>query len=181
RGRTEEIAPDVLAERLAGAYTAYVVVDFRKLEQPCPEELAEPQYLLDWLDERARPLVSAVIIPHGDLASWSGLLKRGWGSDAVVCLFSRQERPVMLDHLRQRTRVKGGGGSGGAMLGWCWPSVMAPLLSHYKPEAVAELLAGIDAVLVELSDLPETWQVYGSNGIADTLARLGLERRNEGG
>ena len=41
------------------------------------------------------------------------------------------------------------------------------------------VLAGIDAVLVELPDLPETWQVYGARPAAEALERIGLVRRDE--
>ena len=103
------------------------------------------------------------------------LLTAGWGSDAVVCLFSAQDKPALLTHLREMVRVKGRPpDQGGAILGYCWPSVMSMLLAHNTPGFVSHLLAGIEAVLVELADLPETWQLYGQRQIADMLPRFGF-------
>ena len=45
------------------------------------------------------------------------------------------------------------------------------------PAFVRQLLVGIDAVLVELPDLPETWQVYGEARVADLLAQVGFSRK----
>ena len=63
------------------------------------------------------------------------------------------------------------------MLGFCWPSVMSMLLGHGATPLVRQLLTGIDAVLVELPDLPESWQVYGEARIADLLAEVGFSRK----
>ena len=61
------------------------------------------------------------------------------------------------------------------IIGYCWPSVLAPLLSHYTPDFVQRLLEGIDAVLVEFPDLPDTWQLYGRRELVGLLCRLGFE------
>ena len=67
-----------------------------------------------------------------------------------------------------------------AIIGYCWPSVLAPLLSHYAEDFVRQLLAGIDAVLVELPDLPDTWQLYSTNGIVRALQQLGFVEESSG-
>jgi len=51
---------------------------------------------------------------------------------------------------------------------------MAMLLAHGAPALVRRLLAGIDAVLVELPDLPDTWQVYGESAVTQLLEKSGL-------
>ena len=47
------------------------------------------------------------------------------------------------------------------------------LLSHYPSDAVRELLAGIDAVLLEFPDLPITWQLFGNGRITEMLDACG--------
>jgi hypothetical protein len=38
-------------------------------------------------------------------------------------------------------------------------------------------LAGIEAVLVELADLPESWQIFGSPQVAKILKQLGFREQ----
>ena len=55
-----------------------------------------------------------------------------------------------------------------------------PLLLSFRPDFIDQLLTGIDAVLVEFSDLPSTWQVYGRGSqVPADLDRLGLVRQAE--
>lgn len=63
------------------------------------------------------------------------------------------------------------------ILGICWPSVLSILLAHGPSTMVDALLLGIEAVLVEFPDLPETWQLFGTNHVADMLDELGLVRK----
>jgi hypothetical protein len=52
--------------------------------------------------------------------------------------------------------------------------VLSSLLSHQTPSFVQQLLTGIDAVLVETPDLPETWQLFGTGQILELLDQLGF-------
>jgi hypothetical protein len=54
--------------------------------------------------------------------------------------------------------------------------VLPLLLAHSQPDYVARLLTGIEAVLVELPDLEETWQLFGAADLPDVLEQLGLVR-----
>jgi hypothetical protein len=89
------------------------------------------------------------------------------------------DKPTMLAHLRKSARVKNTadadmGGGGEAMLGIFWPSVLSPLLSFWKPDFVGKLLEGIEAVLVEVPDLPGEWQIYGRPEQKESLRKLGF-------
>jgi hypothetical protein len=107
--------------------------------------------------------------------TWPDLIAQGWGKDAVVGLFSGLEKPALLAHLREVVRVKGKPpDQGGAILGYCWPGVLSMLLAHNTPAFVSRLMDGIEAVLVEFADLPETWQVFGRPPLVDALTRLGF-------
>jgi len=176
RGAVEEIGSGALAETFARSRHVYLIVDFNKLGQPLPAHLTSPEYLFNWLDPAVVALASPVIVPNEDLPDWPKMVEEAWGQDAVVCFFAQGDRQTLIEHLRARTRVKGGGAAG-SVLGWCWPSVLAPLLAYSTPETAQQLLAGIDAVLVELPDLPETWQIYGTDRLADELVGLGFVRQ----
>jgi pSer/pThr/pTyr-binding forkhead associated (FHA) protein len=178
RGQVDDIEPHELAVALSQVFPPFLIVDFKKLECGKPQEIGSPDYLFDWLDSNAAAVFSPVVLSPGDYPAWPVLIEKGWGEDAVICLFSRQKKSALLDHLRLLCRGElNPGGKGRAIVGYCWPSVMAPLLAHYTKDFVRRLIEGIDAVLVELPDLPITWQIYSGNGhLAEALDRLGFVR-----
>lgn len=178
RGSVAEIPPAQLATLFCQACPAYLLVDFKNLGIPRPEELESPAYLFDWLEPPAAARASPVLISQLDLLGWPSLIEQGWGANGVICLFSGQDKDALLQQLRRSLRVKPERRDmGGGMLGFCWPSVMSMLLAHAPAPVVRQLLAGIDAVLVEFADLPETWQLFGHNRVADQLARLGFSKK----
>jgi hypothetical protein len=175
RGSIDEIAPAELAVRICRLLPVYLIVDMKHLENPPKDELTAPAYLFDWLDPVAAAVVSPVILSQEDLLTWPKLLEQGWGNDAVICLFSKQEKSILIEHLRRACHAKmNSPDPNAAILGYCWPSVLSSLLSHHTPSFVQQLLTGIDAVLVETPDLPETWQLFGTGQILELLDQLGF-------
>jgi hypothetical protein len=175
RGAVGEIPPAELAIQFCQIYPVYLIVDFRNLGAAPPAELPDPQYLFDWFPADVAARVSPVIVAQQDLLGWPSLIEEGWGKDAMVCLFSKQEKTALVEHLRRSVRGKTRpDGSPESMIGYCWPSVLAPLLLHFTREFVGQLLSGIEAVLVELPDLPDTWQVFGGGQVASLLQQSGF-------
>jgi hypothetical protein len=182
RGETAELPPSELARQLGQLYPACLLVDFHKLGRPPPAELTAPDYLFDWLGPQVAAGISPVVIAQHELPGWASLIETGWDGDAVVCLFSKQQKPALLEHLRHMSQANIHPRASGpvSLLGYCWPSVMAPLLLSFRPEFVEKLLTGIEAVLVEFPDLPSTWQLFGrGTQLAADLDRLGLVRQAE--
>jgi hypothetical protein len=178
RGDAAEIAPADLAVRLCRVLPVYLIVDFKRLGIPLPEELEEPAFLFDWFEPAAAATASPVILSQEDLLTWPDLVEQGWGNDAVVCLYSKQEKPILIEHLRRSCRSKANSTPEGSILGYCWPCVLGPLLSHQTSAFVQQLLLGIDAVLTEWPDFPETWQIYGTGQIVEVLDRIGFRQRS---
>jgi hypothetical protein len=179
RGAIDEIPPAELAVRLSRILPVYLIVDFKHLGIPLPEELSTPAYLFDWLDPAAKAAVSPVIVTQDDFPAWPTLIERGWGNDAVICLFSALEKSTILNHLRSSCRNKSHRPDVDAgILGYCWPKVLAPLLAHYTPGFVKELLTGIDAVLVELPDQADSWQFFGGSRAVELMEKLGLREKS---
>ncbi|NQT37036.1 MAG: FHA domain-containing protein [Planctomycetes bacterium] len=179
RGDVAEIEASDLTVLLTRHMPAFLIVDLQKLDTP-PEDLASPDYLFDWLPPEAAALASPVLVAPEDVPEWPKLVAAGWGNEAVVTLFSRMEKAALLAHLRRALRAKPGReDASGGIIGFCWPGVMAMLLAHQTASFVERLLQGIDAVLVELPDLPERWQLFGQSSIADLLDEAGLVRRTE--
>jgi hypothetical protein len=174
RGSIDDLPPAQLGVRLANVFSVCLIVDFKHLGSPPPPDLAQPEYLFNWLDPAAASGVSPVVVHQGDLLTWPALIEGGWGNDAVICLFSHRGRADLLEHLRSSCRVKGRSADR-AVLGYCWPSVLAPLLAQSSSMA-EQLLTGIEAVLVEFPDLPDTWQLFGAAALPGHLDQLGLTR-----
>jgi len=183
RGSVEQISPHHLAAMFGTVYPLFLMVDFRKLAIPRPQAPEATDYLFDWLTPQAAAIASPVLFASDEVATWPKIVEEGWGMDALVCLFSKQDRSALREHWRQALRGKRKReGMGTGMIGYCWPSVLAMMLSHGKPSQVMELLAGVEAVLVEMPDLPETWQIYAQKPITEVLGRLGLvESKSEMG
>jgi hypothetical protein len=180
RGTVAQIPPAELAVLLCQFLPVYLIVDFRKLGAPLPAELQSPRYLFDWLDPAAAAAVSPVLVAQDELLTWPNLVAQGWGKDAVICLFSNQEKGALLEHVRGACRAnRRTGGDEGSVLGCCWPSLLGALLSHFAPNVVRDLMAGIDAVLVESLDPPDAWRLYGPGQVTKMLDQLGF-RRQEG-
>lgn len=176
RGHVDQLPPQQLAALLARQISLYLIADFRKLGQPPPDTVRERSYLFSWLPAEAAAAVSPLVLAASELDQWPDLVAQGWGSDALVCLFSRQDKADVVAHLQDAACVKGRkGDASSGMLGFCWPSVMAMLLAYGQPALVRRVLAGMEAVLIELPDLPDTWQVYGEHAVTQWLENAGLQ------
>ncbi len=178
RGDALEIAPHDVAARVSELYPVCLIVDFNKSGSPPPEALVSWEYLFDWFDEPVAAVASPRVVTLEDCFDWPAIVAQHWGHDAVVCLFSGQEKTALLEHLRRMCRPKHAGREpSGGMVGYCWPSVLAPLLSLSTSGYVGQLVEGIDAVLVEFPDMPETWQIFGRDALAGNLKKLGFVER----
>jgi hypothetical protein len=177
RGSIEEVSPSELADTMCSVLPVHLIVDFKKLGGPRPPELAAPKYLFGWLEPQAADLVSPVVVSQDEYLSWQTLIDEGWGNDAVICLFSQQEKTQLLEHLRQALHKGPDDAPINAIVGYCWPAVLSPLLSYSRPQFVKNLLAGIDAVLIEMPDLPESWQLFGSPQVAKILRQFGFREQ----
>ena len=160
---------------LCQVYPVYLTVDFRKLEAPRPEELEAVDYLFDWFPPEAAAVASPVVLAQTDFLGWPDLVAQGWGADGVVCFYSNLDKPAMLDHLRKALRANPRKDDvSGGMLGYCWPSVMSVLLAYSSRDLIDQLISGTEVVLVELPDLPETWQLFGGNQLRGVLEKIGF-------
>ena len=178
RGTTAQIPPAQLAVLLCQFLPVPLIVVFRKLGSPLREELDSPNYLFNWLDPAAAAAVSPVMVAQDELMTWPTLVEQGWGKDAVVCLYSNQDKGALLDHMRRACRAnRQAGGDEGSVLGCCWPSLLGALLAHFTPNVVRDLLAGIDAVLLESLDPPNAWRLFGPGQVTKMLDQLGFRRQ----
>lgn len=177
RGGIEAISPGTLAKLLADTYPLHMIVHFNRLGIPFPEEFGQPQYLFDWMDPAAAAMASPVVVSPGEGENWRVLVNDSWGQDAVICFFSQKPPAEVLSHLRSQCRVRGGNGPPQqGMFGYCWPGVLASVLTQSPRNIVGRLMANIDAVLVEFPDLPDNWQLFGNERLPNVLEKFGFVR-----
>ncbi len=181
RGEIADTPAADVALRLSEKFAAHLIVDFRRLGQAPPKDVATVEFLFDWFRPDVAAAASPVLISQNDLATWPMLLEEGWGKDAVVCLFSNRDTAEVWGHLRRACRGKGHGDAPPtAVLGFCWPSVLVALLSHHVAYS-NQLCEGTHAILTEFPDLPDTWQLFGGPALPDSLDELGFEREKANG
>ena len=171
RGAIADLPASALAQSLSHTYPLYLIVDFHRIENVPPLALSEMDFLFDWIPESVIAANSPVLLGPIDDPARLALVDQAWGDDAVVCIFSRQQKPALLAQLRASLRS-----GSDAVLGYCWPSVLGPLLSFFTKKFIQQFMTGIDAILVEFADLPDTWQVFARPDFASSLDKLGLKR-----
>jgi pSer/pThr/pTyr-binding forkhead associated (FHA) protein len=175
-GYGEDQDPVAVIERLTQAHPLYLAVDFHKLALPLPADLDRPDYLFDWLPQQAQIVTSPVLVSLDDVAEGYSLVKEGWGKDGLVCVYSQQSKPQLLDHLRSVVRFQApdtNDPASDAALAFCWPRIISMMLAHGSTEFVEQIMAGIEAVLLE-GDSPESWQLFRTKGLESTLDKWGF-------
>ncbi len=166
RGKASQIPPAQVAALLGAEYPLYVVVDFHRIEQPLPESLSKPEYLFHWLPEESRMKLSPVLLSPGDEADRLEWIEKGWGQDALVCLFSTREQAELVEHLRR---------TAGA---FARPTVLTPQLQLAAPDAMEHLFLGIDAAMVE-GRTAEEWTIIARPEFEEVVGRLGFASNPE--
>ena len=172
RGDVLEITPYGLARNIQQKIPLHMLVDPQRLDAAAFTSTIPANYLFDWMPPEALATTSPVLVsPDVNDRDPVALLKQAWGHDAVICFFSKLPAKEVLEHLRERCRPRMGAS---AMLGVCWPSVLAPMLQHFTPSVVNDLMEGIEAILVEFPDLEEKWQVFGNKNVEKLFNEFGF-------
>lgn len=161
--------PKALCLHLAQTWPLCMLADLRRLEQTLPEDLGSPDYLLDGLPPETVQHVSPVVLLPSETSQFWPILEEGWGKDALVCLFSVQEKAALLSLLRGAAQQ----GAGSGVLAYYWPSILRQILTAGTAEVLGTVIAAIDALLIE-SDTPGGWQLFVPDSSVDKLRESGL-------
>lgn len=167
--------PSLLAGVLSKQIPLTLVLHYGKIGVPPPPE-AVP--LFDWLPEPVAAENSPWIIKAELVSDVAELIDEAWDHDALLCLYSHEDAEDLVAHLRRAVRFNSQGLTSQGerqLLGYCWPSVLSQLLAFRSADFVGRLLATIDAVLMELPDLPGSWQILSTADFGATLEEAGLE------
>ena len=85
----------------------HALIDFRRLGQPVPPELVEPQFLFSWLPPETRAQFSPVLVSPPARPSVADVLRTGWGRDGIVCFSSKLKSAELLAHWRKAIGAEG--------------------------------------------------------------------------
>ena len=174
-GQQEHPGPREMLELLMQSGPVYAIIDFRRIERPVPESISPREYLFYWMPEEVAAGNSPLIFAAADLEEFPELIEQAWGTDAVICFASRQERTGVFEHLRAATGYRPNV-PGGPVLGYCWPNMLSMLLLHQPQAKISHLTRGVDAVLMEDDESPGRWNIFADQAFASIVESAGLTR-----
>ena len=149
----------------------WLILDQSRFETPLPEPLAAAaKPIVDWLGPEYAESVSPRLIGIADVPypDWEAFINDAWGQDVLYVIFSDRSEAELLQILRKSAR------QGKAIAGILWPSVMSYMLLKGHAGPASEVMAGGNAILIELPDFPESWQLVGPATLQRNLEKLGF-------
>lgn len=170
------IAPADLASRIEEHHPLLLIAHLGALGVEPPQSDIELAYICDWYPAERLAELSPVLLGCDDPLDRFDLIAKGWGKNALVCLFTRSPKETLLSHLRgvvrgqERAEVPP---PEGQMTGFCWPALLAGLLEFGDPQTVDFWFTGVAAVLLEAAP-PVGWQVYSRAGFHEVLEHMGF-------
>jgi predicted component of type VI protein secretion system len=165
-----------MAQRLSGLSPLHAVVDFRRGEADLPEGIDTPDYLLDWHPPETIAQHSPVLLSPESRDQMQSALDAVTGNDAAMLIFSKLPTNDLHQQLRSLSTLNPSTGKQSrpsSLFAFWWPSLLNQMLQHSPPDMVDQIMAGIDAVLVETADEGE-WCLFGTEDFVQQAERLGL-------
>lgn len=174
RGDFEKRTPAELLLALRQSRTLknlWLILDQSRLETPVPEfftEVSKP--IVDWLGPEYAEAVSPRLIRLTEVPflEWEAFVNDAWGQDVLYVIFSDRNEDELLEILRKNAH------QGKAIAGILWPSVMSYMLLKAHAGPASEVIASANAILIELPDLPVSWQLVGPSTLQKSLEKLGI-------
>lgn len=149
----------------------WLVLDQSRFETPLPESLVETaKPIVDWLGPDYASSVSPRLIEltEAPFPEWEPFFNDAWGQDVVYVIFSELPEEELLTVLRKSAH------QGKAIAGVLWPSVLSYMLLKGQAGPASDVMAGASALLIELPDLLENWQLVGPDTLQKSLQKLGM-------
>ena len=162
-----------LLEILGQSQPVHALVDFRRLGQPVPPELVEPQCLFSWLPPESRAQFSPLMVLLSADPMVADVLRTGWGRDGIVCFGSPLKGAELLAHWRKAIGADGDK-AGSSMTVYYWPSLLNMMLTCQSAQQVEPLLSGLDWLFVEAPEAPGNWHLFANEQFAEVLTSAGL-------
>lgn len=173
----QSVTPDLGFERVLEIVSqsgpVHAMLDFQRMKQATPDELADGQFLFSWMSAEMRPKFSPVLATLGESPAAATAVRECWGKDGIVCFGSKLQGTELLDHWRRAIGVKDNE-PGGALTVYYWPSLLNLILTCQSVDQVTPLLSGLTWILVECPDAPGNWRVFADEKFAAVLTAAKL-------
>ena len=174
----EERGPGQVLATFAHAFPEPLfIVDFSRLKDaPRPSSDPSQCILFHWLSNDTA-LQLPCLYALSELPNWKGLLQDYWGQDGILVLVSQYTKAKMLEQLRKRLRYDvelpaaiSEKSDKDAGYGYCWPSVLMPLIEMNVEGFGREFLADLEFVFSENPVDPSGWLILGPKKLLAKVA-----------
>lgn len=173
----QSVMPDLGFERvldiLAQSGPVHAMLDFQRMKQAAPAELAEAQFLFSWMSAEMRPKYSPLLATLGESPAAAAAVRQCWGKDGLVCFGSKLQSEELMAHWRRAIGIKDNE-AGGALTVYYWPSLLNLILTCQSAEQVERLLSGLTWILVECPETPGNWRIFADEKFASILTAAKL-------
>lgn len=174
QGHLGERSPVDIAASLAKALPLHLIVAAH-LGLESASQASAPTYLYEWMSESAARLSPQIITPD-DCDDLFAIVERGWGSDALVCVYSKKPASELVAQLRLAAKGQASPAQVPVeqhMFRTCQPSRLGPVLQHCTAEFANALFAALDCILFE-SSTGADWNLLTTEGFEGVLTNVGL-------
>ena len=177
----EHFLPAQLLTKLSQDSKLVVIIHYQKMEQETPADIQQCRPLFDWLPEEVARKFGPIVLLPSDVPDFDETANESWDRDAMLCFLTKKEPEAVIEHLAKAIHFNNNGeetaGADSEMFGYCWPSVLSQLLTFRDNQFVNNLLGpDIDAVLMELPDLPNSWQLLTKEDWSAKLIKCGVKQ-----
>lgn len=179
-GDVHRMPPVLFAYVLSRVYPLHLIVYAGSLGMRPPEELGPPQYLNEPVDP-AQQADAPILISPGGSDAWEAIIEEGWDRDSVVCVFSSKPAAELLAHLRAIWQAGARAGDAKQPESFFRPGVLCAWLTGSSGELVSQLMASVDAILLESATDPEAWQLFGGEKLKNVFKEYGIKPKRRDG
>ncbi|GAA4427526.1 FHA domain-containing protein [Bremerella cremea] len=174
-------SPFAMIRELSRVARPVLSIHFLRAEKPIPEGLGGVPLRGD-LDEKFAALGGPMLYCPEDLEPFREIVDEMWGLDAISLLFTSGDPQQIVDHFRAGLFGPSRGDQPSAAPGPQFfavfsPNLLTTFLSQRDQETVDQLLGQpVEAILTEVADMPDSWQLFTRKSWAEPLQKLGLNR-----
>jgi len=166
-------ASDVMGQILE-AYegSLLVLLDFKRADLELPDiDVGASSPFQSIVPEAALGQLPLLLILD-ELPDWEQAVDAAWGKNGLVVLVTnldKSEAVARLSDLISKTTCGRRHATGGA-LGICWPGILSGILSDGSKQVRQAIESFVDLIWIEDPDVPNAWQLYGSQAELDKIA-----------
>ncbi len=170
---SEQFGVARILEALSQSRPALAWVDFGKLGQPVPDDLAHSPRLFSWLPPDLAAKISPVLITKDSTVSFADFVAEGWGKNALLCFGCNTDVPAAVSHWRKAVGAVEDAKPPQTLTAYFIPSLARMILQNQTDQLVAPLMSGVSWLLTEALDTPGQWMLFGHDKLEQILTASG--------